>query len=453
MTFVCLWSERWRTAAAPLAELAAGLLELAPRVVADARGVIWADARGLNAPALAWSLLARLGDAQGQHVRAGVAALPVAAEAAARAGDAPVTLVEPGHERAFLAPHPLALVGAPPKLLLLLRGVGVERCGELAALEREAVEVRFGAEAVPLWRLARADDTRRLFRPISPERPQASLDFVDYAVRDARRLLFSANACLGGLCEALRERGARARVLELELSLAAGQTLRRELRVARPTAERVPWLRRLQRELDRLQLPDAVCGLALQVAAEDAAAAVQGDIFDAGFASAGAAEDALARLLDAHGPVLVEPRVEPHPLAERRTRWAPLEVVPDGGAGEDVRENSLLAPRSSLLGGGEERGDDPPRLALQLLPEPRRIAVRPRLRRDHQLPVAYLDVLRGGEWRALVTAAGPDRVSGGHWEDAAHAREYFRCVDEHGTLLWLYRDARENAWYLHGWWD
>lgn len=444
MTFVCLWSDRWRTAAAPLAELAAGLLEVAPRVVAEARGVIWADARGLNAPKLAWSLLARLGDAQGRHVRAGVAAVPVAAEAAARGGDVPVTMVEPGHERAFLASRPLALLGAAPGLEALLRGVGVTRCGELAALEREAVEVRFGAEAVPLWRLSRADDARRLFRPIAPERPQASLDFVDYAVRDARRLLFSANACLGGLCEALRGRGARARVLELELSLANGQALRRELRVARPTAERVPWLRRLQRELERLQLPDAVCGLSLQVAAEDAAAAVQGDIFDAGFASAGAAEDALARLLDAHGPVLVEPVVEPHPLAERRTRWTPLEVV--------AQEDSLLAPRSSLPEGGGEV-DEPPHLALQLLAEPRRIAVRLRLRRDHQLPTAYLDVLRGGEWRALVSAAGPDRVSGGHWEDAAHAREYFRCVDEHGALLWLYRDARENAWYLHGWWD
>jgi protein ImuB len=444
MIYVCLWNPRWQTAAAPLAELAAGLLEVAPRVVVEMRGVIWADARGLPAAKLAWALLRRLGDENGGAVRAGVAAVPIVAEAAARADGSAVTLVEAGREREFLAPQKLSVLAPSPKLESLLRGVGVESCGDLAALSREAVELRFGAEVVPVWRLARGDDPRLLFRPFAPERPQASLDFVDYVVRDARRLLFSANACLGGLCEQLRERGERARLLELSLSLSSGSTMRRELRLARPTAERAPWLRRLQRELERIELPDTVCGLVLQVAATDAAAAVQGDIFDTGFATAAAAEDALARLLDAHGALLAEPELESHPLPERRTRWRALEALPPAGA----------VPRQPAA--GDPRDPPPglaPQLTLQLLPEPRRIAARIRLRRDHQLPTAYLDVMRGGEWRTLVTAAGPERVSGGHWEEHAYAREYFRCVDEHGTLLWLFRDARENVWYLHGWWD
>jgi DNA-binding MurR/RpiR family transcriptional regulator len=52
----------------------------------------------------------------------------------------------------------------------------------------------------------------------------------------------------------------------------------------------------------------------------------------------------------------------------------------------------------------------------------------------------------------IGTAAGPDRISGGQW-DEPFAREYFRCVRNDGVLLWLFRDAREDAWYLHGWWD
>ena len=40
---------------------------------------------------------------------------------------------------------------------------------------------------------------------------------------------------------------------------------------------------------------------------------------------------------------------------------------------------------------------------------------------------------RRGRWRALVEAAGPDRLSGGHWE-GGYAREYFRCVAEDGAL-------------------
>jgi hypothetical protein len=26
-------------------------------------------------------------------------------------------------------------------------------------------------------------------------------------------------------------------------------------------------------------------------------------------------------------------------------------------------------------------------------------------------------------------------------------------VTDDGMMVWLYRDAREDEWYLHGWWD
>jgi hypothetical protein len=87
-------------------------------------------------------------------------------------------------------------------------------------------------------------------------------------------------------------------------------------------------------------------------------------------------------------------------------------------------------------------------LALQLFPQPRPIQVRSRARRDHTLPVSFR---HGSEWRA-VTAAGPHRVSCGH-EEGAQAREYFRCVTEVGEMLWIYHDAVEGKWFLHGWWD
>ncbi len=432
MTFVCLWNPAWATGAAALAELATALLAEAPRVAVEARGVIWADARGLPAPRLAWSLL-RLADARGaEETRAGVAAVPVAAELASRSGDTPVTIVEAGRERAFLAPLPLELLEPERRLRLLLEGVGLRTCGELAALEREAVEVRFGPAGTQLWRLARADDPRRLFGPIPWERPHASLDFVDYTIRDAERLAFTANALLASICETLRARGQRARSLVLELPLSGGSRIRQVVRVALPTAERAVWLRRIRALLERLVLPDAVAGVSLQVEATEAASATQGDLFDRGFATAGPVEEAIARLVDIHGELFVTPETNGHPLPERRTRWrtqTPAEV------------SASCTPRDPVI---------QPSLMLQLLPEPRRIAVRARPRRDHLLPLRYLD---GGRWHELPTAAGPDRVSGGHWEEQSYAREYFRCVTREGRLVWLFRDAREDAWYLHGWWD
>jgi len=71
-------------------------------------------------------------------------------------------------------------------------------------------------------------------------------------------------------------------------------------------------------------------------------------------------------------------------------------------------------------------------------------------RRDHEIPTRYLE---DNEWHDIIEAAGPDRVSGGQWS-ASYSREYFRCVREDGTMVWLFRGAsRSSDWFLHGWWD
>lgn len=437
--FVCLRSPRWSTGGA-LAELATSLLSDAPRVAADARGVIWADARGLSGPRLAHTLLARLDPACTGEVRAGISDVPVAAELATRAGEGPLTLIASGEARAFLAPLPLLLLDPEPWLLPLLDGVGLQHCGDLAGLTREAVEVRFGAEGVRLWRLSRGDDPRILFRPIPPERPCASLDFVDYQVTEAARLVFSAHALLGAVCEILQRRGERSRVMALSLSLGSGSTLRSELRCSRPTAQRGPWLDRIREELERLALPDTVIGIQLESIGEESISAIQGDLFDRGFATAGAVEEVVARLIDRFGAVFLEPERNEHPLADARTRW-------------QVREPSSVVTSGSDRGGKEsvsgvtEEGDFC--LALQLLRRPRALNVRSTPRRDHSAPCAYRE---GPHWVGIVDAAGPDRVSGGH-DSEAFAREYFRCVTSEGRLLWIFRDALGERWYMHGWWD
>lgn len=441
MSLVCLWSPRWETGGAPLAELATALLSAAPRVAVEARGVLWADARGLPAPALAHTLLRCLHEENVGAVagaRAGVSVVPVAAEAAARSGGAPVTEVAPGYERAFLAPLPLKLLGAEARLLGMLNGVGIRTCGPLAALERAAVEVRFGTPGGALWRLARADDARRLFAPVPRECPRASLDFVDYTVGDAARLLFTANALLGNVCATLAARGECAGSLILAITLADGGTHRQTLRVARPTADRAAWLRRLQTALEAISLGGPATGVALEVEEVHAASATQGDLFDRGFASARAVEDALSRLIDRYGPLIVEPERNAHPLAERRTRW--VEASPGAVVQRTAPTEAAAVPAPTV---------SRPCLTLQLLPEPRPIEVRTAPRRDHLLPVRYYD---GCRWRALATAAGPDRVSGGQWE-ASYAREYFRCITDEGRLVWVFRDAREGSWYMQGSWE
>jgi protein ImuB len=430
MSIVCLWNPAWGIGEGPAAELLALLLEEAPRVTAEGRGVVWVDGRGLPAGDLARRLLERLAEHGVEGSRAGVATVPIVAEGAARCGGDAATVVSRGEEADFLGPRPLWLLSEDERLLALLEGSGIRSCGELAALTGEAVEVRFGSDGVRLWRLSRGDDPRLLFRPIPPERPYASVDFIDYTVQDATRLVFTLNALLNQVCGILQERARRARAIALLFQLSGGGTAREVLRTGRATADRALWARRLRGALERIRLPDAIVGVALEVEATEPLSALQGDLFDRGFATATVVEEAVAQLLDRYRGLFVRQTSDGHPLAERRTRW------------------TELTPEEIATGCSRDERTGPPALALQLLAEPRPIRVRARVRRDHHLPVRYLE---GREWHDL-TAAGPDRISGGHEETRPYAREYYRCVSSVGALLWIYRDAADERWYLHGWW-
>ncbi len=527
--------------------LGAALAAVLPRVRVEP-GLAWADGRGLSSSRWAPELIERLEAAGFGEARIGVATTAVAAFAATVRRNPPgkrtgplapaasptpplshsgmgrggLVVIPPGQDREFLAPLPLSLLSDDLFLRGLLEGVGIGTCGALAALPREAVEVRLGAEGAALWRLARADDPRRLFGGAPATRPEASLEFVDYVITDPERLIFTANALLGQVCDALRARGEHARRLVLTLSLANGEAWARTLRPARPTASRATWLRLARGVLERLTVPDAVAGIRLDVQATESAAVRQGDLFDTGFATLEAVEAALGRLLESQDEVLVAPEVGGHPLAERRNGfralglsewesgrvvewatipggdahradppapWVPTAAAAKAAAAGRTRAAPATSPRPESgrtrvapatsprpeSGRARWRSPHPPLshsptpgrgvggkdpsggvgrgvgkgLTLQLLPEPVRVAAETEARRDHVVPVRFRD--RTG-WQALVTVAGPDRVSGGQWEDG-YAREYYRGVTADGVLVWLYHDAREDAWYLHGWWD
>ncbi len=205
---ICLIGRAW--AARDAEAWAHELLEFVPRVAVGERGVLWGDGRGLDAAGLAERIVARLLERGAEDVGCGVATTPVAARAAAmdRTGEVSVQVVAVGEDRQFLADRPLAVLEPEERLRLLLEGVGIETCGALAEVSAEAVEVRFGAGAVGIWRLARAEDERRLFRSPVGDRPQTSLDFVDYVVTDGEQLAFTANTLLGSI---LRSAGAARR--------------------------------------------------------------------------------------------------------------------------------------------------------------------------------------------------------------------------------------------------
>ncbi len=429
MTFICLWKTEWMSQ--PLDRVAAQALTAVPRIAVDSgKGMIWADGKSLELTTICHDLRSLLGDA---HI--GVAQVPIVAEVAARFREkserlSAVTRVLAGNEREFLSHVPIQILDPSPPLMNLFDGTGIESCGDLARLEQESVEVRFGAEGAHLWRLSRADDNRLVFAAMPRDLPQSSMDWVDYTLADPERLVFVINALVDNVSSALESQGLCAREMTLVFSLANRTAYEHLVRPSRSTASRKAWMRLIRTHLDRIELPDSVTGIALRVEAVTGEVERQGDIFDRGFATARATEETVAQLLDDQGAVIVVPSNSRHPLLEKRTTW-------------QTQEPSHAA-RSHLV--KENRSSDP-QLTLQLFREPRPIVVRTARRRDHDLPVKYRDA---DDWVLVESAAGPDRVSGSQW-DSPFAREYYRCVNENGTLIWIFRER--GAWYLQGWWD
>jgi protein ImuB len=448
MTFICFWTPSvvpspFDIRTTPdtqenelLQQLIPALLGVAPRVMLGANGVVWADARGMSAESLAKDLLDVFHEKGVKKVRAAISLAPVCAEVAARYGREKGSLITipPGTERDYLAPFPIGVLESSLALSTLLDGIGVESCGDLARLDLESVEVRFGAEGARLWRLSRADDSRRIFASMPRALPTASLDWVDYTLRETERLVFIINALVGNITTELASRGQCAREMTMIFSLANRETFERLVRPSRSTSSHKAWMRLIRTHLEQIALPDGVVGITIRVESVTGEVERQGEIFDRGFATARAAEETIAQLLDDQGAVVVTPRNSQHPLIDRRTEWISQEPT-QASARIQLRDRVVKATAA-------------PRLTLQLLPEPRRIAVTTKRRRDHDIPVQYRDK----EWLTIESAAGPDRVSGGQWSEP-YAREYFRCVTDDGMMVWLYRDAREDQWYIHGWWD
>jgi protein ImuB len=427
MSYVCLWSPSWPIGADFPADLVASLLTHAPRVAVGERGLVWGDARGLHGVQLAEAMLRVANDYGFDDAHAGVASTPVAAEVGAVHGTTPLVIVKPGQDRAFIAPYKLAVLSPPEHLAALIEGLGIETCGALAALDAEAMEVRLGIDGVRFWQRARAEDERFLFKVPVRALPSASVEWVEYGLKDPERLLFVINSLAGTVCTSLVQRGERAREMSLIFALGNRTQRTHPIRSSRPSAEQKRWMRLVREALDTLTLPDAVMGVTLRVDSVTGNEGAQGDLFDRGFASAPMVEDAIIQLTDDQGDVVVEPVNSQHPLLEQRTKWK---------AGRGTRDAGRGTPRPSLT--------------LQLLPDPKVVTVSTEPRRDHEMPVRYLD---GNEWHDLVEVAGPDRVSGGQWA-GQYSREYFRCVREDGMMVWLYRGSQQSQdWFLHGWWD
>jgi len=58
-----------------------------------------------------------------------------------------------------------------------------------------------------------------------------------------------------------------------------------------------------------------------------------------------------------------------------------------------------------------------------------------------------------GEACVVVRSWGPERIATGWWRARDVERDYYRAEWEDGTQVWVYRDGRNDHWFLHGFFD
>ena len=416
-------------------------------------GVWWVDAAGLgDERRLAQRLLRIAHDLALGPVHVGIADTAVAAYAAtfrwplAKGPRRRTTVVPSGRDAAFLAPFPLALLALDEELAGTFTALGLTTVGQVAALDPDEVESRFGPEGLAAHRLARGLDTRGPTLPRDDTLPSASCD-LGGAVDTTEPLLFALRGALASVGEHLRLKGRTARELTIVLHLDDGGTAERAVRPARPTSHADALFDHCRAALEDWALDAPVVGFTVRVPFSAPAAGEQGDLLVPRWADPAALLAAFDRIRSREGSDAVAvPEVrDGHLPADGGTWGASVDEATGGGR----RGGRRGAPRRACTGRSPASpgADEHQAAALRLLATPEPIRVR--------LGRTGLEAFRHGDtWHDVTAWCGPERLAPRWWQgDAGGARDYITARERTGALWLLFRCTKRRAWFAEGWWD
>ncbi len=388
------------------------------------QGVFWLDASGLRAvyPSLeAWAGLIRE-DLREAGFRAVVAVgfSRFGSYATAHSSVDGVVFQSPEQERAHLRRVPIERILIDPRLRDTLLKLGVNTLGAFIALPAEGIRKRFGAEAAALHELARGEgwealNAERLFEPL--ERREE----LDYPEDNVDRLIALFAERLQGLLTELAARHEALASLRIVLRLGDASELSEEIIPATPTLDGNQVLQLLRLRVGTLTLPAPVVEFRMHASGIAASEEQLGLLPEDALRNAEAAQRAFARIRAELGnDAVVCARVQEGHLPEGQFGWERLQ-----------------------------------RLAL---PRPRRVAVRPLVRRIFTPPIALPPrdrhepdgwLIAGLSEGPIEEVIGPQIVSGGWWMREV-ARRYFFVRTRSGRWLWIFHGEKRRRWYLQG---
>ena len=423
-----------------LARIAAWCGRYTPWTAPEGGDGVWLDVTGCahlfgGEVDMLQDLLSRLAGF-GMTARAVLADTPGTAWALAHFGEGGGSrVVPPGGAEKALAALPVAALRLGPATVAGLTRVGLKRVGDLYAMPRAPVTLRFGDEV--MRRLGQA--LGRIAEPVSPSRPpprfRVRLAFAE-PIGLADDIAAALRRLLHRLCEQLDRQQQGCRRLELMLYRVDGSVQGVSVGTAYPARDAAHLARLFAERLGHLDPGFGVEAVTLTAPVTEPLSPAQVAVADT--QAIGRKPDAaLAPLLDRLGNrlgfdrlVALEP-CESH-LPEAASRAVPaLERDAAGGWRPGAPRPLRLLARPELLETVSPVSEEGP-------------------------PAAFL-------WRRvrhrLHAAEGPERIAPEWWRPdpawTGGARDYWRVEDEEGRRFWLFREARPRRdgaprWFLHG---
>ena len=324
------------------------------------------------------------------------------------------------------------------EILRILHKWGIHTLGQLAALDKEELRNRLGADAVRLWQRANGTALRLLKFVQPPEAFEESFEF-DHEIETAEPLLFMLRRFLEQLAVRLSAIYLVAQELTLRISFSNSRQVRhgtgkqsyeRVFKIPQPTNDVDLLFRMLQTHLENFKSEHPIVAVAL-TAQPIRPASQQFGLFETALRNPQQLYETLARLSallgsDRVGTPIKEETHRPDAFRMEPFSWASVESAVPSGNPKDALRTAHTTTRLAL------RRFRPPSNTSVFVSEAR-----------------YLesDKIRG----QIVDQTGPFLFSGNWWDEKSWARAEWDMQLENGDLVRAHE--AEGIWKLDGIYD
>jgi protein ImuB len=425
--------------------------EFSPKVESTSPGIVSLDIEGteriFGPPQKLLRTLAHHAARMGLEVNVAAAANRDSALLAAK-GVTGITVIQKGNEADCLAQLPIYVLPLSEAQAEILDAWGIRRCRDLALLPPVPLVERLGQAGLQMQRLARGEGTGT-FVPVDPPlRFEESLELED-AVQDLESLVFILNRLLEQLAARLMSRSLATDELTLRLQLDVHED--RDTRKEQGSEVPDSWVRTLSLpvsmqntkvllKLLQLDLEQHRPGAAVKTIAIEARPAMrrhtQGALFAPAAPEAENLEITLARIRGVVGEV----------DEQGRGKVGAAEVLKSHKS-DDFRMTPFTPRDDKRVKAGSDT--DGPSVTMSMFRPPLPANVRCHVGKP--VHISFSEVSS-----EIVCAGGPWRTSGNWWKSEEWRREEWDIAVRLASGVGLYRifrDLRQNTWFVEGLYD